>query len=115
MRATSRSRLGIYLTLTAASVLSAEWVAAEAQKGPLPRARPAIQLATQVAATRVQAGAPLPQKRPTANATSTPKNGALSSFAQANVGLRGAIPETRAVFKPLARPTSGPFAIAPTA
>ena len=104
------------MTLTAASVLSAQAATAEAQKVPLPRPRPAIQSGQQAAvaipATSVPSATPLPQKRPPANAS---KNGALASFAQANVGLRGAIPETRAVFKPLARPTAGPFAIAPTA
>jgi len=119
MRATSRSRLGIYLTLTAACALSAEQVAAEAQKVPLPRPRPPIQLSNHATATAptALAGAaiPVPQKRPAASATSTPKNGGLSSFAQANVGLQGKIFESRAFFKPLARPTAGPFAIAPTA
>src|SRR5262249_13734333 len=37
-----------------------------------------------------------------------------SSFAQANVGMHGVIFGSRSYFKPLARPTSGPFAIAPT-
>ncbi|HYC15690.1 MAG TPA: lytic transglycosylase domain-containing protein [Pseudolabrys sp.] len=114
MKATSRSRLGIYLTLTAACALSAEAASAAAQKVPLPRPRPAIPVAKQAAATVTPAPttAPLPQKRPP-----TPsKNGAgLSAFAQANVGLRGAVFETHAFFKPLARPASGPFAIAPTA
>jgi soluble lytic murein transglycosylase len=110
--------LGIYLTLTAACVLSAELVSAEAQKVPLPRPRPPIQAGKQAAVTipakPTSSTAPLPQRRP--SVTSVPaNNGGLSSFAQANVGLRGAIPETRAFFKPLARPTSGPFAIAPTA
>jgi soluble lytic murein transglycosylase len=110
--------LGIYLTLTAACVLSAEPVSAEAQKVPLPRPRPPIQAGKQAAVTvpakPASSTAPLPQRRP--SLTSVPaNNGGLSSFAQANVGLRGAIPETRAFFKPLARPTSGPFAIAPTA
>jgi soluble lytic murein transglycosylase len=42
-------------------------------------------------------------------------NGAgMSSYAQANVGLRGALFETRAHFKPLARPAAGPFSVAPT-
>src|SRR5215831_18654088 len=117
MRATSRSRLGIYLTLTAACVLSAEPVSAEAQKVPLPRPRPAIQTSKQAAVTMPakpgSSTAPLPQSRP--SLTRAPgNNGGLSSFAQANVGLRGAIPETRGFFKPLARPTAGPFAIAPT-
>jgi len=38
----------------------------------------------------------------------------LSSYAQANVGLRGAMFDTRAHFKPMARPAAGPFAVAPT-
>lgn len=38
----------------------------------------------------------------------------MSSYAQANVGLRGALFETRAYFTPLARPAAGPFAVAPT-
>ncbi|MEP7030631.1 MAG: lytic transglycosylase domain-containing protein, partial [Pseudolabrys sp.] len=41
-------------------------------------------------------------------------NDGLSAFAQANVGLRGALFASRATFKPLLRPASGPFAIAPT-
>jgi soluble lytic murein transglycosylase len=114
MKATNRSRLGIYLTLTAACVLSAETATAEAQKVPLPRPRPTIQKQAAVAipATSAPSATPLPQKRPPATAS---KNGGLSSFAQANVGLHGTIFESRAFFKPLARPTSGPFAIAPTA
>jgi len=114
MKATSRSRLGMYLTLTAVCALSAEAGSAATQKVPLPRPRPAIHLGKQASApvTPAPTTAPLPQKRPSA----TSKNGAgLSAFAQANVGLRGAVFETRAFFKPLARPASGPFAIAPTA
>jgi soluble lytic murein transglycosylase len=38
----------------------------------------------------------------------------LSSFAQANVGVRGAMFAASASFKPLVRPASGPFALAPT-
>jgi len=108
MKATSRSRLGIFLTLTACA-LSAEAISAPTQKVPLPRPRPAIHNAKQAAvpATVVPPTAPRPQ-----NGTA-PKAG-LSSFAQANVGLHGAMFETRAFFKPIARPTSGPFAIAPT-
>ncbi len=117
MKATSRSRLGIYLTLTAATAvcaLSAEAAPPAAKKVPLPRPRPAIQVAKPAAAPAASAAqlapksAPLPQKRPPANA-------GLSAFAQANVGLHGALFESRATFKPLARPVSGPFAIAPTA
>ncbi len=74
----------------------------------MPRPRPAIPGGKQAAVPAARI-APLPQKRPAAE----PK--ALSSFAQANVGLHGAIFESRATFKPLARPVSGPFALAPTA
>jgi soluble lytic murein transglycosylase len=112
MKATRRSRLSICLTLTAASVLSAQAATAEPQKVPLPRPRPPIHVVKQAAAPipAASSATQLPQKRP-ATATNNP---GLSSFAQANVGLRGAVPETRAFFKPLARPTSGPFALAPT-
>jgi soluble lytic murein transglycosylase len=115
MKATRRSRLSICLTLTAASALSAQAATAEPQKVPLPRPRPAIHVVKQAAVIPAAPSATqLPQKRP-AIATNNTNSPALSSFAQANVGLRGAIPETRAFFKPLARPTAGPFAIAPTA
>src|SRR6478752_4626170 len=112
MKATNRSRLGIYLTLTAACVLPAESATAEAQKVPLPRPRPAVHAGKQAAAP---SATQLPQKRPPATATNNTNKPGLSSFAQANVGLHGTIFESRAFFKPLARPTSGPFAIAPTA
>jgi soluble lytic murein transglycosylase len=109
------------LTLTAAFVLSAETATAEAQKVPLPRPRPVVgiqagkQAAATMAAVPAPSAAPIAQKRPPSNAVNTPKNDGLSSFAQANVGLHGAILRSRAFFKPLARPASGPFAIAPTA
>jgi soluble lytic murein transglycosylase len=54
----------------------------------------------------------LPPKRPpVGRSTGDP---GLSAYAQANVGLRGALFASRATFKPMARPVSGPFAIAPT-
>ncbi len=112
MHGTTRSPIGTYFracfALAAASALCAETVLALPQQVPLPRPRPAIPGGKQAAvpAPRI---APLPQKRP----ATEPK--ALSSFAQANVGLHGAIFESRATFKPLARPASGPFALAPTA
>ena len=118
MTATSRSRGGIYLTLTATFVLSADWVTAEAQKVPLPRPRPAIVQGKQVDATIATAPAhalpPLPQKRRAADTPDASRSGALSSFAQANVGMHGVIFGSRSYFKPLLRPTSGPFAVAPT-
>src|SRR5215467_10795656 len=115
MRATSQGRLGFCLTLTAISVLSAEAVTAEAQKVPLPRPRPAIHTGKQEAAIPAKPALPaasVPHQRPTT--ANHDNKGGLSSFAQANVGLHGAIPETRTVFKPLARPTAGPFAVSPT-
>ncbi len=111
MSATSRSRLGVYLALAATCGLGAEALAATLQKVPLPRPRPPIQLGKPRATPTapIATTAPLPQKRPPANSPG------LSAFAQANVGLHGALFESRATFKPLARPVSGPFAIAPTA
>jgi soluble lytic murein transglycosylase len=49
----------------------------------------------------------LPQKRPEFGGSGR------SAYAQANVGLHGALLESRNDFKPLVRPASGPFAIAP--
>jgi len=114
MKATSRSRLGVYLTLMAACALSAEAGLAATQKVPLPRPRPAIHVAKQAAAPVTPAAntTPLPNKRPTLSTASKP---GLSALAQANAGLRNAVFESHAFFRPLVRPVSGPFAIAPTA
>ncbi len=114
MNATSRSRIGIYLAIAAICGLGGEALSAIVKNVPLPHPRPAIKTTKPPAATVATIGpqpktTPLPQKRPPASSAG------LSSFAQANVGLHGAIFESRAFFKPLARPTSGPFAIAPTA
>lgn len=113
MNATSHSRLGVFLALAATCGLCADGFATTLQKVPLPRPRPPIQVGKQAGGTQTAqaastATAPLPQKHPPANSPG------LSSFAQANVGLHGALFESRATFKPLARPVSGPFAIAPT-
>lgn len=76
-------------------------------KVPLPRPRPAIQgaqhAAAKPAAVQPAAKAAVPKPGPATNA-----------YAQANVGLRGGIFAASATFKPMARPASGPFAIAPT-
>jgi soluble lytic murein transglycosylase len=61
-------------------------------------AAPALSLAD-VAAAPV----PLPQKR---------EADGKSAFAQASAGLRGALFAVRAAIKPMARPVSGPFAVA---
>jgi len=96
--------------------LSGQTAMAALKKVPLPRPRPAIHGAGGLAkATAKETAKPvarnvrLPSKRQPAGG-----NG-LSAFAQANVGLRGALFASRATFKPLVHPVSGPFAIAPTA
>ena len=99
--------------LAASCGLCAESYSATAQKVPLPRPRPPLNTAkpattTSATTAQTQASAPLPQMRPAANGAG------MSSYAQANVGLRGALFETRAHFKPLARPAAGPFSVAPT-
>ena len=104
------SRQGVTLAFVAALALSAAPAMAAHKKVPLPRPRPPglKSLAAAQALPRLPAHAPMPLKRP---------QGAkgLSSFAQANVALRGAVFASRATIKPLARPVSGPFAVAPTA
>jgi soluble lytic murein transglycosylase len=110
MTATKRSRLSNFLALATTCGLCAEAYSATAQKVPLPRPRPAINTAKQTPAAAAQKQAASPSHQHAS------QNGpALSSYAQANVAARGAIFETRTFFKPLARPTAGPFAIAPTA
>ncbi len=106
MDAIKRNRRGIVLALAAAGALCAQTAVAAPKKVPLPRPRPAIHAAAQPTKP-ITRNIPLPQKRRRAAA-------GLSAFAQANVGLRGALFATRAVFKPMARPVSGPFAVAPT-
>ena len=108
----ARFSLAMGLALTAAGALTFETaLAAHAarKKVPLPRPRPAIHAAKETAKPAVRK-VELPPKRPAADG----KNGGISAFAQANVGLRGALFASRATFKPLVRPTSGPFAIATT-
>jgi len=88
------------LALAAGSVLAAATAEAAHKKVPLPPPRPAH--------IGRLAAAPAPEKSPAAAP-------GLAAFAQANVGLRGALFSSSATFKPIARPVSGPFAIAPTA
>jgi soluble lytic murein transglycosylase len=51
--------------------------------------------------------------RPVQNAASPVRQGS-EAYAQAAAGLRGALFASRATIRPMARPVSGPFAIAPT-
>jgi soluble lytic murein transglycosylase len=115
-----RDQLGFALTLVAAASLTAQTAMAAPKKVPLPRPRPAV-LATPSAATPTPAkpavrNVQLPPTRPLAAdaGNNAGKDAGLSAYAQANVGLRGALFASRATFKPMARPVSGPFAIAPS-
>src|SRR4249920_1079244 len=103
MIATGRSRLSILFALAASCGLCAESFSAPAQKVPLPRPRPPLNTAKNT--TKPAAPAPAQQTQTKHDANGT----ALSSYAQANVGLRGGLFETRAHFKPLARPAAGPL------
>jgi soluble lytic murein transglycosylase len=102
---------GLGLTLSAALIAAGAFGVptsmAASQKVPLPRPRPLIH-AGKDAAGPIARHVPLPVKR-------TPPAAGASAFAQANVGLHGALFESRAIFKPLARPVSGPFAVAAAA
>ena len=132
MNGTFWNRLGLGLSVAAAGALSAEISSAATQKVPLPRPRPAIHAgkaaAKETSKTAVQAAKDIlkPAEKPAVVAQPpmqiTPQlskhaaadHKGLSSFAQANVGLRGALFASRASFQPLVRPASGPFAVAPT-
>ena len=101
--------------MAASCGLCAESFSATAQKVPLPRPRPPLNTAKQAtppAAQQTQAATPVAARQ--TQAKQDANGSGLSSYAQANVGLRGALFETRAHFKPLARPAAGPFAVAPT-
>ncbi|HTQ82759.1 MAG TPA: lytic transglycosylase domain-containing protein [Pseudolabrys sp.] len=76
------------------------------EKVPFPRPRPAV-LGRLVAAPVAPAArsVPLPEKRP-------PQD--INAAAQASAGLHGALFAGSATIKPMARPVSGPFAVALT-
>jgi soluble lytic murein transglycosylase len=113
MDAIKRYRRGLALALAAVGALGVQAFGAQSavaalKKVPIPHPRPAIHAGKEPgkqSASRLVRNIPLPPKRPTAAA-------ALSSYAQANVGLRGALFESRALFKPMVRPVSGPFSVA---
>jgi hypothetical protein len=100
--------LSILFALAASCGLCAESFSATVQKVPLPRPRPPLNTAKNTTKPAVPAAAQQNQAKHDANGSG------LSSYAQANVGLRGALFDTRAHFKPMARPAAGPFAVAPT-
>ncbi len=103
----NRNSLGLWLTLSAVGALSVGTALAAPKKVPMPQTRPQSQARAGVTLPLAR-NVPLPPKRPLR------PQAAMSAYAQANVGLRGALFASRAAFKPLARPVSGPFAIAPT-
>ena len=71
---------------------------------PLPQARPGV----------ATAAAPQPLQLVEATPATAPLPRGTDAFAQAAAGARGAVFASRAVIKPLARPTAGPFALATT-
>jgi peptidoglycan lytic transglycosylase len=108
MDAIKWNRPGLALALAAAGVLCAQTAVAGPKKVPYPRPRPASHAAKAPAVPLVR-NVPLPRKRPSLAA-------GLSAFAQANVGLHGGLSTSAAIlFKPIVRPVSGPFAVAPAA
>jgi soluble lytic murein transglycosylase len=124
MNATYRNRwssyCGLALMLAAAGAVGVQTAMAgnlaAPKKVPLPRPRPAIHAAQtapkapakETAAPAAQTGVKAAKQQPQAT-----KDG-LSAFAQANVALHGSLIARGASFKPLVRPASGPFAVAPT-
>src|SRR5471032_2237252 len=118
--------VGLALPLAAAVGLTVQTASAgnlaETKKVPLPRPRPVTLAAKYPVAAGFVAplAATLAPAKPIVHNVKLPPNRpqtadpGLSAFAQANVGLRGALFASRATFKPMARPVSGPFAIAPT-
>jgi soluble lytic murein transglycosylase len=107
MHAIKRNRRGLVLALVASGVFGAPSAMAAAAKVPLPQPRPAIRTAHPAPAPLAR-NVPVPAKR-------TAPLAAPSAFAQANVGLHGGFLESRNLYKPLTRPVSGPFSMAPTA
>jgi len=107
--------LGLALTIAAAGALGAQSAMAgnlaATKKVPLPRPRPTIHAAPKAPAKETAKPAVRQAALPPQN---QPADGGLSAFAQANVGPHGALMASRAGFKPLVRPASGPFSVAPT-
>jgi soluble lytic murein transglycosylase len=90
--------LGLALALTAGTA------AAVRKKVPLPRPRP-VELARLTAAPAQARHIPTPERRP-------PQD--VDAFKQANVDLRRPLFASSTTIKPIVRPTSSPFATAPT-
>jgi soluble lytic murein transglycosylase len=103
----NRNLRGLCLALSVAGALGAGAALAAPKKVPMPQTRPPNHAGAGVALPLAR-NVPLPPKRPLR------PQAAMSAYAQAAAGVRGALFASRATFKPLARPVSGPFAIAPT-
>ncbi len=105
-----RNSLGFCLALSVASALAAAPALASPKhtQVPVPQARPAAHASAKGVRLPAARDLPLPRKRPQDGRVG------MSAFAQANVGLHGALFASRATFKRIVRPVSGPFAIAPT-
>src|SRR5471032_2152059 len=118
--------VGLALPLAAAVGLTVQTASAgnlaETKKVPLPRPRPVTLSAKDPIAAGFVAplASTLAPAKPNVHNVKLPPNRpqtadpGLSAYAQANVGLRGALFASRATFQPMTRPVSGPFAIAPT-
>ncbi|MDP2408741.1 MAG: transglycosylase SLT domain-containing protein [Pseudolabrys sp.] len=116
MNARNWNRKGFCLTLGAACALGAGNAVASDAKVPLPRVRPAIHTTVTPPAKPATLAAPAPSVPLPARRAGTPpapiQPAALSAFAQANVGMRGALPP-QINLNALVRPASGPFSVAP--
>jgi soluble lytic murein transglycosylase len=100
--------LAAVLALTAAMAASVGVAAPSANSAPTKPVmlRPAVDAAAKPAKPKTANRIPLPRKRP------GPGAAANAAYAQAGAALRGSLLHARALFRPMARPVSGPFAIA---
>ncbi len=103
----NRNCWGICLALTAAAGVAGGAAFGAPKSVPMPQRHPLAQAGVPAAPSPAPP-VPLPRKHPL-----RPHAGG-SAYAQAATGLRGAMFASRAAVKPMARPVSGPFAIAPT-
>jgi soluble lytic murein transglycosylase len=104
-----RNSLRALVAVMAVAVLP---MAGASDAAPLPRKKPTLRPSLDAAAkphtVKAAQRVPLPRKRP------GPGVAANAAYAQAGAAARGSLLRARALFKPMARPTSGPFAIATT-
>jgi len=106
MGATRLTRPGCVLSLTVIAVMASS--VALAAPEPRPRPGPVASAPPVTGSASAVRPVPLPRKRP----QSASAGG--RSYAQASVGLRGALYASRATIRPIVRPVAGPFAVATT-